>query len=189
MPSAYWKLSVPCPTPHGSHWQPAKYPDEGSGRCQRASLFWVLRCVCTGSLEESSSPKACLWGGFRNSDDMGVRRLPPNPQQIIRQTALPGTPPPPWPLASGLQEPPETPHPRGAACPPPTRTGRGCPTYSLCWALRASPTPFLSLKAIRSDFLVTDAVRFPGPGESDNGGLPSPARLAAFLRLPTSKRW
>lgn len=113
-----------------------------------------------------------------------------NTQHFLRHTPTLLTPGVVRTLAFGLQEPPGTPHPLGAASPPPTRRRTGCPTHPLCLALSASPRRLLSLGAITCDFLVTDAVRFPGPDEAGSWGVPLPPSspcLAAFLCLSTPK--
>lgn len=67
----------------------------------------------------------------------------------------------------------------------------GCPTRPFCLALSASPTRSLSLGAITCDFLVPDAVRFPGPGGTGGWGFPSlPPHLvwlSSYSCLPTAK--
>lgn len=79
-----------------------------------------------------------------------------------------------------------TPHPLGAASPPPPRRRTVCPTHPFCLALSASPRRLLSLGAITCDFLVTDAVRFPGPDEAGSwgGSTPSLLTLSGCLPLP-----
>ena len=121
------------PSPHGSHWQPMTYLDEGSGRCHRASLLWVLRvCMHGVSSRRAQVQRFDSSGGCSGTATTGSEEASPKPTTDHSTNSAS------WdiatPLTSGIWAAGasrDSPSPRSRP-PSPYRSGSGCPAYPVC---------------------------------------------------------